>query len=98
MLLLSFCQVQTRTSKGFYEDLKSPVKSWEYLHFLAYSVFHVLVLLIITSCMTRLYHVVPFPGLNSISWNEQESDGNKVVKDVIFGPGEKKYRFCKVNS
>ncbi|CAL5387045.1 unnamed protein product [Camellia sinensis] len=25
----------------------------------------------------------------------KESDGNKVVKDIIFGPGEKKYRFCK---
>ncbi|PIA44763.1 hypothetical protein AQUCO_01700393v1 [Aquilegia coerulea] len=24
-----------------------------------------------------------------------DSDGNKVVKDVIFGPGEKRYRFCK---
>ncbi|XP_052180509.1 branched-chain-amino-acid aminotransferase-like protein 1 [Diospyros lotus] len=24
-----------------------------------------------------------------------ESDGSKVVKDVIFGPGVKKYRFCK---
>nr|GMD40444.1 branched-chain-amino-acid aminotransferase-like protein 2 [Ipomoea batatas] len=24
-----------------------------------------------------------------------ESDGNKVVKDIIFGPGEKKYRYCK---
>ncbi|KAG5549264.1 hypothetical protein RHGRI_014576 [Rhododendron griersonianum] len=24
-----------------------------------------------------------------------EADGNKVVKDVIFGPGVKKYRFCK---
>ncbi|XP_043711631.1 branched-chain-amino-acid aminotransferase-like protein 1 [Telopea speciosissima] len=23
------------------------------------------------------------------------SDGNKIVKEVIFGPGEKKYRFCK---
>ncbi|KAA8536896.1 hypothetical protein F0562_029374 [Nyssa sinensis] len=27
--------------------------------------------------------------------SKMESDGNKVVKDVIFGPGEKKYRFCK---
>ncbi|KAH9688702.1 Branched-chain-amino-acid aminotransferase-like protein 1 [Citrus sinensis] len=24
-----------------------------------------------------------------------ESDGNKVVKEVIFGPGAKKYRYCK---
>ncbi|KAL0387732.1 UNVERIFIED_CONTAM: Branched-chain-amino-acid aminotransferase-like protein 1, partial [Sesamum radiatum] len=24
-----------------------------------------------------------------------ESDGNKVVKEIIFGPGQKKYRFCK---
>ncbi|WOK95973.1 branched-chain-amino-acid aminotransferase-like protein 1 [Canna indica] len=24
-----------------------------------------------------------------------DSDGNKVVKEVIFGPGEKKYRYCK---
>ncbi|KAK2640540.1 hypothetical protein Ddye_028335 [Dipteronia dyeriana] len=24
-----------------------------------------------------------------------ESDGNKVVKDVIFGPGRKRYRYCK---
>ncbi|KAF5193614.1 Branched-chain-amino-acid aminotransferase-like protein [Thalictrum thalictroides] len=24
-----------------------------------------------------------------------DSDGDKVVRDVIFGPGEKKYRFCK---
>ncbi|XP_057497098.1 branched-chain-amino-acid aminotransferase-like protein 1 isoform X2 [Actinidia eriantha] len=27
--------------------------------------------------------------------SKMESDGNKVVKDVIFGPGVKKYRFCK---
>ncbi|XP_063941348.1 branched-chain-amino-acid aminotransferase-like protein 1 isoform X2 [Daucus carota subsp. sativus] len=27
--------------------------------------------------------------------SKMESDGNKVVKDVIYGPGEKKYRFCK---
>ncbi|KAK9293315.1 hypothetical protein L1049_021307 [Liquidambar formosana] len=27
--------------------------------------------------------------------SKMESDGNKVVKEVIFGPGEKKYRFCK---
>uniref|UniRef100_A0A5B7BNX2 Putative branched-chain-amino-acid aminotransferase-like protein 1 n=1 Tax=Davidia involucrata TaxID=16924 RepID=A0A5B7BNX2_DAVIN len=27
--------------------------------------------------------------------SKMESDGNKVVKDVIFGPGAKKYRFCK---
>ncbi|KAK1370619.1 branched-chain-amino-acid aminotransferase-like protein 1 [Heracleum sosnowskyi] len=27
--------------------------------------------------------------------SKMDSDGNKVVKDVIFGPGEKKYRFCK---
>lgn len=26
----------------------------------------------------------------------QESDGNKVVKEIIFGTGGKKYRFCKV--
>ncbi|WCJ43194.1 D-aminoacid aminotransferase-like PLP-dependent enzymes superfamily protein [Euphorbia peplus] len=26
---------------------------------------------------------------------EKESDGSKVVKEVIYGPGEKKYRFCK---
>ncbi|KAJ6817048.1 branched-chain-amino-acid aminotransferase-like protein 2 isoform X1 [Iris pallida] len=24
-----------------------------------------------------------------------DSDGNKVVKEVIFGPGEKRYRYCK---
>lgn len=24
-----------------------------------------------------------------------ESDGNKVVKNIIYGPGEKKYRYCK---
>ncbi|CAL5360084.1 unnamed protein product [Camellia sinensis] len=28
----------------------------------------------------------------------KESDGNKVVKDIIFGPGEKKYRFCKAET
>ncbi|GMP60601.1 hypothetical protein CsSME_00023392 [Camellia sinensis var. sinensis] len=28
--------------------------------------------------------------------SKMESDGNKVVKDIIFGPGENKYRFCKV--
>lgn len=27
--------------------------------------------------------------------SNMESDGNKVVQDVIFGPGQKKYRFCK---
>ncbi|XP_059648552.1 branched-chain-amino-acid aminotransferase-like protein 1 isoform X1 [Cornus florida] len=27
--------------------------------------------------------------------SKTESDGNKVVKDVIFGPGVKKYRYCK---
>ncbi|KAJ4969312.1 hypothetical protein NE237_016013 [Protea cynaroides] len=27
--------------------------------------------------------------------SKMDSDGNKVVKEVIFGPGEKKYRFCK---
>ncbi|XP_065854646.1 branched-chain-amino-acid aminotransferase-like protein 1 [Euphorbia lathyris] len=26
---------------------------------------------------------------------ELESDGSKVVREVIYGPGEKKYRFCK---
>jgi hypothetical protein len=26
----------------------------------------------------------------------QDPDGNNVVNDVIFGPGEKKYRYCKV--
>ncbi|KAF3782073.1 Branched-chain-amino-acid aminotransferase-like protein 2 [Nymphaea thermarum] len=25
----------------------------------------------------------------------QDSDGDRVVKEVIFGPGEKKYRYCK---
>lgn len=27
--------------------------------------------------------------------SKMESDGNKVVKEVIYGPGGKKYRFCK---
>lgn len=27
--------------------------------------------------------------------SQTESDGNKVVNDIIFGPGSKKYRFCK---
>ncbi|XP_031405961.1 branched-chain-amino-acid aminotransferase-like protein 1 isoform X2 [Punica granatum] len=27
--------------------------------------------------------------------SKMENDGDKVVKDVIFGPGSKKYRFCK---
>ncbi|PIN14070.1 D-amino-acid transaminase [Handroanthus impetiginosus] len=27
--------------------------------------------------------------------SKMESDGNKVVKEIIFGPGRKKYRFCK---
>ncbi|XP_068658821.1 branched-chain-amino-acid aminotransferase-like protein 2 isoform X4 [Aristolochia californica] len=27
--------------------------------------------------------------------SKMESDGNKVVQEVIFGPGEKKYRYCK---
>lgn len=26
----------------------------------------------------------------------QEADGNKVIKEVIHAPGQKKYRFCKV--
>lgn len=28
----------------------------------------------------------------------QEADGNKVTNDIIFGPGKKKYRFCKVKN
>ncbi|TVU46986.1 hypothetical protein EJB05_06560 [Eragrostis curvula] len=27
--------------------------------------------------------------------SKMDPDGNKVVKDVIFGPGEKRYRYCK---
>ncbi|TXG65621.1 hypothetical protein EZV62_006896 [Acer yangbiense] len=27
--------------------------------------------------------------------SNMESDGNKVVKDVIYGPGRKRYRYCK---
>ncbi|KAK3151668.1 hypothetical protein QOZ80_3AG0248980 [Eleusine coracana subsp. coracana] len=27
--------------------------------------------------------------------SKMEPDGNKVIKDVIFGPGEKRYRYCK---
>lgn len=27
--------------------------------------------------------------------SKMDSDGNRVVKDAIFGPGDKKYRFCK---
>ncbi|KAL8061838.1 hypothetical protein ABFX02_02G109600 [Erythranthe guttata] len=27
--------------------------------------------------------------------SKTESDGNKVVREIIFGPGKKKYRFCK---
>ncbi|MCH81695.1 branched-chain-amino-acid aminotransferase-like protein 2, partial [Trifolium medium] len=27
--------------------------------------------------------------------SNMESDGNKVVKDIIYGPGNSKYRFCK---
>ncbi|MCH84577.1 branched-chain-amino-acid aminotransferase-like protein 1-like [Trifolium medium] len=27
--------------------------------------------------------------------SNMESDGNKVVKDIIYGPGNNKYRFCK---
>ncbi|KAL7120347.1 hypothetical protein ACP275_02G117400 [Erythranthe tilingii] len=27
--------------------------------------------------------------------SKMESDGNKVVREIIFGPGKKKYRFCK---
>ncbi|XP_014518571.1 branched-chain-amino-acid aminotransferase-like protein 2 [Vigna radiata var. radiata] len=27
--------------------------------------------------------------------SKMESDGNKVTTDIIFGPGRKKYRFCK---
>ncbi|XP_027353433.1 branched-chain-amino-acid aminotransferase-like protein 2 isoform X2 [Abrus precatorius] len=27
--------------------------------------------------------------------SKMESDGNKVTNDIIFGPGRKKYRFCK---
>lgn len=27
--------------------------------------------------------------------SKMEPDGNKVVKDILFAPGEKKYRFCK---
>lgn len=27
--------------------------------------------------------------------SKMEADGNKVVNDIIFGPGKKKYRYCK---
>jgi hypothetical protein len=27
--------------------------------------------------------------------SKMECDGEKVVKDIIYGPGKKKYRFCK---
>ncbi|XP_073141850.1 branched-chain-amino-acid aminotransferase-like protein 1 [Henckelia pumila] len=27
--------------------------------------------------------------------SKSESDGNKVVREIIYGPGKKKYRFCK---
>ncbi|KAK1305176.1 Branched-chain-amino-acid aminotransferase-like protein 2 [Acorus calamus] len=27
--------------------------------------------------------------------SKMDSDGNKVVKEVIYGPGEKRYRYCK---
>ncbi|KAL3750175.1 hypothetical protein ACJRO7_011196 [Eucalyptus globulus] len=27
--------------------------------------------------------------------SKMESDGNKVVKDIIYGPGSKRYRYCK---
>lgn len=27
--------------------------------------------------------------------SKMDSDGNRVVKDVIFGPGKKRYRYCK---
>ncbi|KAL6557916.1 hypothetical protein OROMI_018266 [Orobanche minor] len=27
--------------------------------------------------------------------SKSESDGNKAIKEIIFGPGRKKYRFCK---
>ncbi|KAL7616844.1 hypothetical protein Lser_V15G00943 [Lactuca serriola] len=27
--------------------------------------------------------------------SKMESDGNKVVKNIIYGPGKKKYRYCK---
>ncbi|XP_039771784.1 aminomethyltransferase, mitochondrial-like [Panicum virgatum] len=30
-----------------------------------------------------------------LALQEQDLDGNKVVKEVIFGPGEKMYRYCK---
>ncbi|XP_039811460.1 branched-chain-amino-acid aminotransferase-like protein 2 [Panicum virgatum] len=30
-----------------------------------------------------------------LALQEQDLDGNKVVKEVIFGPGEKTYRYCK---
>ncbi|KAF3329275.1 Branched-chain-amino-acid aminotransferase-like protein 2 [Carex littledalei] len=34
------------------------------------------------------------PYLNEVL-SKMESDGNKVLNEVIFGPGEKKYRYCK---
>ncbi|CAA2973576.1 branched-chain-amino-acid aminotransferase 2 isoform X1 [Olea europaea subsp. europaea] len=27
--------------------------------------------------------------------SKMESDGNKVMKEIVFSPGKKKYRFCK---
>jgi hypothetical protein len=27
----------------------------------------------------------------------QDPDGNKVISEVIFGPGKRKYRYCKVD-
>ncbi|XP_078172602.1 branched-chain-amino-acid aminotransferase-like protein 1 isoform X2 [Carex rostrata] len=34
------------------------------------------------------------PYLNEVL-SKMESDGNQVLNEVIFGPGEKKYRYCK---
>ncbi|KAG0496708.1 hypothetical protein HPP92_001399 [Vanilla planifolia] len=36
-----------------------------------------------------------FVNNSSANSYEQSSDVNHVAKDVIFGPGEKKYRYCK---
>jgi len=43
---------------------------------------------------SNAFSVIESPGVFLVQ--EQDLDGNKVVKEVIFGPGEKMYRYCKV--
>ncbi|XP_062211337.1 branched-chain-amino-acid aminotransferase-like protein 1 isoform X2 [Phragmites australis] len=42
-----------------------------------------------------MWKIVSCMMILNTSCKNRDPDGNKVVKEVIFGPGEKRYRYCK---